>query len=360
MTIENNNSKKSENKLKNIISIIKQRYKNLKIKNLFIITNSNGTKKNIFSISFVVIYNFIVTKIFRKNIQTSEEQFFFQKHNKVKSFLAIISSSILCLILVLFIKLTIPQKESYGEYIPVFEENKQQKTVESQEKEKEKNIVIERVSTAALDEEIAAQSSQKPISYSFNVDREITTKEKIHTFSSANWTAMADILPENTKLKVNLMTSPSGYMMYKISEGEHSGKFITANNNLVNIDVNNDQLNTSFISKPIAIKILVNSNNYTDINTTSIKNLLYRNLVVNINGIGVAPNNKLIYYISDGSFIPVDNSKIIETAREVVKKTTDTTANNKSSTSTNKTTNNTKTNTRTNTNNRGTQNNTNR
>ena len=41
--------------------------------------------------------------------------------------------------------------------------------------------------------------------------------------------------------------------------------------------------------------------------------------VLNINGYGISKNNRLIYYISDGSFVPVNPVRLTEINRESTK-----------------------------------------
>lgn len=259
-------------------------------------------------------YYFIIN-LYKKHIRE------FRKNKKndngiiTKSIIAIMSSFAVFIFIMLLFKIILLEKYNNNDNSYDNFNSHQQVNIKEDTKENEiNNVVINRISNDALDEELEAQKSFKQLSYSFNVDRKITTKEKIHLFNSANWEDIDKIISENTKLEVNLMVSPGGYMMYQISNGDYKGKFITANENLLDVEVN-DNIDTELIKKNIAIKILKNVNSYSDKNIKKIKAEVYKNVVLNIRGYGVY-NNRLVYLITDGTFVPVDPTSIIETARE--------------------------------------------
>lgn len=327
-----NNNKKFDLKTK-INSIFKYFKINNSNSNNKKIKNDDNNLKNYFRYFINLTKYYIYKIILRKNVEKPEH-----KNNII---LSILSSFILAIIVstILFfiLKISVSEKQSYGDYniTKTNDSSVNKDLVNEQEKPEEKIVEVERVSANAIDEEISAQSSYKYFTYTFNVDRTISTKEKVHIFNTANWHDFSNIIPEGTKLTVNFITSPGGYMMYQIKDGEYAGKFITANNKLVSIDEKNDNINTEFINKPIAIKILENTNSYTDKNLNTIKALLYKNVILNINGLGISNNNRLVYHITDGSFVLIDNSKSVETNRQAIvkdeKKENKTSTNNKTS-----------------------------
>ena len=95
-------------------------------------------------------------------------------------------------------------------------------------------------------------------------------------------------------------------------------KYITANEKFVSIDKKNDQLE-NFISRPVAIKFLTTQNIYSDESLSSVRSTYGNGAQLNINGIGISKNNRLIYYVADGSFVPVNPVRVIETNREAPK-----------------------------------------
>lgn len=316
----------NEEKFEEIVSElkdIKSEFSNSEEK-FYQITKNNGEVKNIIFVVFETIIYYFSKIVLRKELQKYNYTSSAIKNIKVKVILAPILAIMLSLISLLTIKLISSEKETYGDYSnfinPVQEEQSQeQKTTTTTETNN-----VERINEIALEEELEAQSSFKTITYYFNVDRTIVTKEKIHTFLSENWSDIGSIIPVGTTVNVNLMTSPGGYMMYKIVGGEYDGQFITANTSLVEVKTKNDFLNAEFYSKPIAIKIVQNSNSYYDSKLTQFKEVVYKDAVLNINGLGVV-NNRLVYYITNGTFVPVDFGKIIETNRDQKNSTTTTT-----------------------------------
>lgn len=317
--MSNNKKYDLKNKINSIITYfkIKNSKSNKKISDKKIKNNYNNFKDSLkYFINLIKYYIYKI--ILRKNIKKPTKS-----DNIIISILSSFFFALLISIFLFFIlKFSVSEKQSYGDYnITKIDEHATNKSIDNkQENPEEKNTVVERVSSTAIDEEISAQSSYKYATYTFNVDRTISTKEKVHIFNTANWYDFSSILPEGTKFNVNFMTSPGGYMMYQIKDGEYAGKFITANNNLVNIDNKNDNINTEFINKPIAIKILENTSSYTSKDLKNIKALVYKGVVLNINGLGVSNNNRLIYHVSDGSFIVIDNSKTLETDRKSIPK----------------------------------------
>lgn len=285
---------------KNINNIL-IKLKNFKRKKENTYKNNN---KNIFEL-------FIDLITLKKNKNSSS----IKENIKLNSYLSVISAILIISIMMISFNFLLSKKEVYSDYTFNINDNKTvTENTNSQEETNKQLEIIERISTTAIDEELDAQASFKGNSYSFNVDRIITTKEKIHLFKTANWADIGEILKEKSILKVNKLVSPGGFMMYQIAEGEYKNMFITANPKLVDAEINDD-INTEFINKPVAIKILTNSNSFNNKELTSIKKLLYKNNTLNISGLGVY-NNRLIYYISDGSFVPINPNKISETTRE--------------------------------------------
>ena len=196
------------------------------------------------------------------------------------------------------------------DYMIKKEAEEKAKILEAQEKAN-----AARIDSEAQDEEITAKLAGTFVSYSFDVKREVTVNKKIHSFKSANWSDTGDVIEAGTKLKVDKLVSPAGYMMYRISSGEHSGKYITANEKFVSIDKKEDQLSNP-ISRPVAIKLLASQNIYSDEELSKVRVTMSNGAVLNINGYGISKNNRLIYYISDGSYVPVNPVRITEVNRE--------------------------------------------
>ena len=297
------------------------------------VTDSSGTKRNVFKVALTSIVSFISVKLLKK--EKKEYSYIKDLHNnlKVKTAIAIILSLLFIFIFLITLKVFSTEKENYGEE-NIVQPVQQQTTQEESNTANTSQQEINRISDAAIEEEIEARNSFNTISYYFNVNRTIKTKEKVHLFDSANWNNGTEIVDSGKEFNVNLLTSPGGYMMYQIADGEYVGKFITANNDLVEVTANNDGVNTTLINKPIAISIVSNTNSYYDIDLDKIKASVYKNVKLNILGFGVNNKNRLVYYIADGSFIPIDPTKIIETTRTVT-----TTSNANSNTNANSSTN---------------------
>ena len=186
------------------------------------------------------------------------------------------------------------------------------KILEAQEKAE-----AARIDSDAQDEEITAKLAGTFTSYAFDVDRQVTVNKKIHAFKSASWSDQGEVIEPGTKLTVNKIVSPAGYLMYQISSGNLQGQFITANEKFVSVDSKNDELE-NFISRPVAIKFLATQNVYSDEAASKVRVTYGNGAQLNINGIGIN-NNRLIYHVSDGSFVPVNPVRVIEVNRETPK-----------------------------------------
>ncbi|MBU0278258.1 MULTISPECIES: hypothetical protein [unclassified Gemella] len=273
-------------------------------------------KKNIFKVALDKIYFYIVKYILKKENKKLEYTKNFKNNFKVDTVISILLSAILMSSIFLIMKITSINKENYGDYDLIQNNTKNIEIGENNTSENMNNTSsIDRIDERALEEEIEAQASYKNTSYSFNVARNIKTIAKIHLFNSANWSDYKQIIPENTEFEVNYIVSPGGYMMYKIASGDYAGYFITANEKLIMVDRVNDNLDLKFIAKPIAIKLQANQNTYKEATLKNVKAIAYKNVVLNIKGYG-AENNRLIYYIEDGSFLPIDLTKTVETQRK--------------------------------------------
>lgn len=143
----------------------------------------------------------------------------------------------------------------------------------------------------------------------------MTVNKKIHAFKSAGWSEPGDVIEPGTKLTVDKIISPAGYVMYHISSGDHQGQYITANEKFVSVDKKNDQLE-NFISRPVAIKFLTTQNIYSDESLSSVRSTYGNGAQLNINGIGISKNNRLVYHVTDGTFVPVNPVRVTEVNRE--------------------------------------------
>lgn len=212
---------------------------------------------------------------------------------------------------------------SFGETnttaVDTTEEMKKQKEAEEKAKilEAQEKAEAARIDSDAQDEEITAKLAGTFTSYSFDVNRQVTVNKKIHAFKSASWSDQGDVIEPGTKLTVNKIVSPAGYLMYHISSGPLQGQYITANEKFVSVDSKNDQLD-NFISRPVAIKFLATQNVYSDESASKVRVTFGSGAQLNINGIGIS-NNRLIYFVSDGSFVPVNPIRVIEVNRETPK-----------------------------------------
>ena len=282
--------------------------------------------RNIFVVSLLYLKAFISKNIFRKNVKDYDEINRISKNIKVKistSFILAIALSICFLITLKFISSSKEHYVSFGETnttaVDTTEEMKKQKEAEEKAKilEAQEKAAAARIDSDAQDEEITAKLAGTFSSYSFNIDRQVTVNKKIHAFKSASWSDQGDVIEPGTKLTVNKIVSPAGYLMYHISSGPLQGQYITANKKFVSVDSKNDQLD-DFISRPVAIKFLATQNVYSDESASKVRVTFGNGAQLNINGIGIN-NNRLIYHVSDGSFVPVNPIRVTEVNREAPK-----------------------------------------
>ena len=282
--------------------------------------------RNIFIVSLLYLKAFISKNIFRKNIEDYDKINRISKNIKVKistSFILAIALSICFLITLKFISSSKEHYVSFGETnttaVDTTEEMKKQKEAEEKAKilEAQEKAEAARIDSDAQDEEITAKLAGTFSSYSFNIDRQVTVNKKIHAFKSASWSDQGDVIEPGTKLTVNKIVSPAGYLMYHISSGPLQGQYITANKKFVSVDSKNDQLD-DFISRPVAIKFLATQNVYSDESASKVRVTFGNGAQLNINGIGIN-NNRLIYHVSDGSFVPVNPIRVTEVNREAPK-----------------------------------------
>ena len=282
--------------------------------------------RNIFVVSLLYLKAFISKNIFRKNVKDYDEINRISKNIKVKistSFILAIALSICFLITLKFISSSKEHYVSFGETnttaVDTTEEMKKQKEAEEKAKilEAQEKAEAARIDSDAQDEEITAKLAGTFSSYSFNIDRQVTVNKKIHAFKSASWSDQGDVIEPGTKLTVNKIVSPAGYLMYHISSGPLQGQYITANKKFVSVDSKNDQLD-DFISRPVAIKFLATQNVYSDEGASKVRVTFGNGAQLNINGIGIN-NNRLIYHVSDGSFVPVNPIRVTEVNREAPK-----------------------------------------
>ena len=291
---------------------------------IFKVKDSNNKLQNIFVAAFTGIKATIWKKIFKKDVENYDNIKKTGSNIKVKIATSLILATLLSIFFLITLKFVSSAQEHYVSFddlqttqVDSTEEMKKQKEAEEKAKilEAQEKANAARIDSEAQDEEITAKLAGTFVSYSFDVKREVTVNKKIHSFKSANWSDTGDVIEAGTKLKVDKLVSPAGYMMYRISSGEHSGKYITANEKFVSIDKKEDQLSNP-ISRPVAIKLLASQNIYSDEELSKVRVTMSNGAVLNINGYGISKNNRLIYYISDGSYVPVNPVRITEVNRE--------------------------------------------
>ena len=282
--------------------------------------------KNIFLVSLLYLKAYISKKIFRKNVENYNGIKKVARNIKVRIATSLILAIILSLCFLVTLKFISSAKEHYVSFgetnttaVDTTEEMKKQKEAEEKAKilEAQEKAAAARIDSDAQDEEITAKLAGSFTSYSFDVDRQVTVNKKIHAFKSASWSDQGEVIEPGTKLTVNKIVSPAGYLMYQISSGNLQGQFITANEKFVSVDSKNDQLE-NFISRPVAIKFLATQNVYSDETASKVRVTFGNGAQLNINGIGIN-NNRLIYHVSDGSFVPVNPVRVIEVSRETPK-----------------------------------------
>ena len=282
--------------------------------------------KNIFLVSLLYLKAYISKKIFRKNVENYNGIKKVARNIKVRIATSLILAIILSFCFLITLKFISSAKEHYVSFgetnttaVDTTEEMKKQKEAEEKAKilEAQEKAAAARIDSEAQDEEITAKLAGTFASYSFDVDRQVTVNKKIHAFKSASWSDQGEVIEPGTKLTVNKIVSPAGYLMYQISSGNLQGQFITANEKFVSVDSKNDQLE-NFISRPVAIKFLATQNVYSDETASKVRVTFGNGAQLNINGIGIN-NNRLIYHVSDGSFVPVNPVRVIEVSRETPK-----------------------------------------
>ena len=291
---------------------------------VFKVKDSNNKLQNIFVAAFTSIKATVLKKIFKKDVENYDNIKKTGSNIKVKIATSLILATLLSIFFLITLKFVSSAQEHYVGFddlqttqVDSTEEMKKQKEAEEKAKilEAQEKANAARIDSEAQDEEITAKLAGTFVSYSFDVKREVTVNKKIHSFKSANWSDTGDVIEAGTKLKVDKLVSPAGYMMYRISSGEHSGKYITANEKFVSIDKKEDQLSNP-ISRPVAIKLLASQNIYSDEELSKVRVTMSNGAVLNINGYGISKNNRLIYFISDGSYVPVNPIRITEVNRE--------------------------------------------
>ena len=282
--------------------------------------------KNIFLVSLLYLKAYISKKIFRRKVENYDGIKRVAKNIKVRIATSLILAIILSLCFLVTLKFISSAKEHYVSFgetnttaVDTTEEMKKQKEAEEKAKilEAQEKAAAARIDSEAQDEEITAKLAGTFASYSFDVDRQVTVNKKIHAFKSASWSDQGEVIEPGTKLTVNKIVSPAGYLMYQISSGNLQGQFVTANEKFVSVDSKNDQLE-NFISRPVAIKFLATQNVYSDETASKVRVTFGNGAQLNINGIGIN-NNRLIYHVSDGSFVPVNPVRVIEVNRETPK-----------------------------------------
>ena len=282
--------------------------------------------RNIFVVSLIYIKTFILKNIFRIKIENYDKIKTIAKNIKVRIATSLILAIALSLCFLVTLKFISSAKEHYVSFgetnttaVDTTEEMKKQKEAEEKAKilEAQEKAEAARIDSDAQDEEITAKLAGTFSSYSFDVDRQVTVNKKIHAFKSASWSDQGDVIEPGTKLTVNKIVSPAGYLMYHISSGPLQGQYITANEKFVSVDSKNDQLD-NFISRPVAIKFLATQNVYSDESASKVRVTFGSGAQLNINGIGIS-NNRLIYFVTDGSFVPVNPIRVIEVNRETPK-----------------------------------------
>ena len=287
----------------------------------------DNKSKNIFVVSLLSIKAFISKSILRNKVENYDKIQKVAKNIKVRIATSIILALLLSICFLVTLKFISSAKEhyiSFGETnnsaVDTTDELKKQKEAEEKEKilkaQEQANAV--RIDSEAQDEEITAKLAGTFSSYSFDVDREVTVNKKIHAFKSASWSEPGEVIEAGTKLTVDKIISPAGYIMYRISSGNLQGQYITANEKFVSVDKKNDQLE-NFISRPVAIKFLTTQNIYSDESLSSIRTTYGNGAQLNINGIGISKNNRLVYHVTDGTFVPVNPVRVTEVNRETPK-----------------------------------------
>ena len=287
----------------------------------------DNKSKNIFVVSLLSIKAFISKSILRNKVENYDKIQKVAKNIKVRIATSIILALLLSICFLVTLKFISSAKEhyiSFGETntsaVDTTDELKKQKEAEEKEKilkaQEQANAV--RIDSEAQDEEITAKLAGTFSSYSFDVDREVTVNKKIHAFKSASWSEPGEVIEAGTKLTVDKIISPAGYIMYRISSGNLQGQYITANEKFVSVDKKNDQLE-NFISRPVAIKFLTTQNIYSNESLSSIRTTYGNGAQLNINGIGISKNNRLVYHVTDGTFVPVNPVRVTEVNREAPK-----------------------------------------
>ena len=284
----------------------------------------DNKSKNIFVVSLLSIKAFISKNIFKNKIENYDKISKVSKNIKVKIATSIILALLLSICFLITLKFISSAKEHYVSFgetnttsVDTTEELKKQKEAEEKAKilKAQEQADAVRIDSDAQDEEITAKLAGTFTSYSFDVDREVTVNKKIHAFKSAGWSEPGDVIEPGTKLTVDKRISPAGYVMYHISSGDLQGQYITANEKFVSIDKKNDQLE-NFISRPVAIKFLTTQNIYSDESLSSVRSTYGNGAQLNINGIGISKNNRLVYHVTDGTFVPVNPVRVTEVNRE--------------------------------------------
>ena len=284
----------------------------------------DSKSKNIFVVSLLSIKAFISKNIFKSKIENYDGIRKVSQNIKVKIATSIILAILLSICFLITLKFISSAKEHYVSFgetnttsVDTTEELKKQKEAEEKAKilKAQEQADAVRIDSDAQDEEITAKLAGTFTSYSFDVDREVTVNKKIHAFKSASWSEPGDVIEPGTKLTVDKIISPAGYVMYHISSGDHQGQYITANEKFVSVDKKNDQLE-NFISRPVAIKFLTTQNIYSDESLSSVRSTYGNGAQLNINGIGISKNNRLVYHVTDGTFVPVNPVRVTEVNRE--------------------------------------------
>ena len=292
----------------------------------FTVKYIDNNVRNIFLVSLICIKAFISKKVFRQKVENYDKIKKVSKNIKVRIATSVILAIILSICFLVTLKFISSAKEHYVSFgetnttaVDTTEEMKKQKEAEEKAKilEAQEKAAAARIDSDAQDEEITAKLAGTFTSYSFDVDRQVTVNKKIHAFKSASWSDQGEVIEPGTKLTVNKIVSPAGYLMYQISSGNLQGQFITANEKFVSVDSKNDELE-NFISRPVAIKFLATQNVYSDEAASKVRVTYCNGAQLNINGIGIN-NNRLIYHVSDGSFVPVNPVRVIEVNRETPK-----------------------------------------
>ena len=291
---------------------------------IFKVKNHKNKLENIFIAALVGIKAFTLKYIFRKDVKDYNGIKKTSKNIKVKIATSFILAILLSLCFLIMLKFISSAKEHYVSFddlqttaVDTTDEMKKQKEAEEKAKilEAQEKANAARIDSEAQDEEITAKLAGTFVSYSFDVKREITVNKKLHTFKSANWADTGDVIEAGTKFTVDKLVSPAGYMMYRISSGDHAGQFVTANEKFVSVDKKNDNF-SNFVSRQVAIKFLASQNVYKDQEINDVRVTMSNGAVLNISGYGISKNNRLIYHITDGSFIPVNPVRLTEVNRE--------------------------------------------